>query len=466
MNKFLFVCLIQLGWFTSVATAADKPNILIIVSDDHGYGDVGVYGCKDIPTPHMDSLAKNGIQFTSGYVSGPYCSPTRAGLMTGRYQTRFGHEFNPGPAPVAGRQVGLPLSEKTLPQQLKAAGYKTGMVGKWHLGYEKELHPMSRGFDEFFGFLGGAHSYVNLRPTAANPIQRGFEPVNESEYLTDAFGREAVQFVDRHADEPWFLYLAFNAVHGPMDAAPRYADRFENLTGGRKTYATMLTAMDDAIGRVLQKLRDRKLDENTLILFTADNGGPEAVNSSNNGPLRGVKGQTFEGGVRIPMMAQWKGHLPAGKVVADPVIQLDFVPTALAAAGVATSSDSQEKVDGVNLLPYLRGEKSGAPHEALYWRFGQQMAIRMGEWKLIKSTGAGLDDDRGQLRRSVVKDLTGAHLFNLSKDIGETTNLASEHPDRVQQLAAAWKEWDKGNVDPLWYPGQAGNRKAKKNKAK
>jgi arylsulfatase A-like enzyme len=452
------------GLFALHGLAATKPNILVIISDDHGYGDVGAYGCKDIPTPHMDSLAKNGVRFTSGYVSGPYCSPTRAGLLTGRYQTRFGHEFNPGPAPVEGKKLGLPLTETTLAQRLKSAGYKTGIVGKWHLGYEREMHPMNRGFDEFFGFLGGAHSYVNLRPAAANPIQRGFEPVDEKEYLTDAFRREAVAFIDRHQKEPWFLYLSFNAVHGPMDAAPRYLEQFPNLSGGRKTYATMLTAMDDAIGAVLARLRESKLEENTLILFTADNGGPESVNASDNGPLRGAKAQTWEGGVRVPSMAQWKGQIPAGKVYDQPIIQLDFVPTALAAAGVDLPSNG--KIDGVNLLPYLRGEKSGAPHEALFWRFGQQMAVRMGDWKLLKAAGAGGDDNPGRARQSVVRDLAGAHLYNLASDIGETTNVAEQHPEKVKELAAAWTTWNKENADPLWYPGDAGIRNAKKKKAK
>jgi arylsulfatase A-like enzyme len=463
MNR-RFASLLLLGIIASSLSAADKPNILLIVSDDHGYGDVGAYGCQDIPTPHLDSLAKNGVRFTSGYVSGPYCSPTRAGLLTGRYQTRFGHEFNPGPAPVEGQKIGLPLTETTLPQRLKLAGYKTGMVGKWHLGYEKDLQPMSRGFDEFFGFLGGSHSYVNLRSTSANPIQRGFEPVDEKEYLTDVFRREALQFIDQHAKEPWFLYLPFNAVHGPMDAAPRYADRFSNLSGGRKTYATMLTAMDDAIGAVLDKLREHKLEENTLVLFVADNGGPEEVNSSNNGPLRGVKGQTWEGGVRVPFMMQWKGQLPTGKVYDEPVIQLDFLPTALAASGIDINPDW--KLDGVNLLPYVRGDKQGRPHEAIYWRFGQQMAIRMGDWKLVKASGAGLEGTGAGLRRSVVKDLAGAHLYNLAKDIGETTNLYEQEPERVKELAAAWNNWNQGNADPLWYPGQSGARKAKRAKAK
>jgi arylsulfatase A-like enzyme len=456
MKRF-FVLTSLLAIFT--ASAATKPNILVIVSDDHGYGDVTAYGCKDIPTPNLDSLAKNGVRFTSGYVSGPYCSPTRAGLLTGRYQTRFGHEFNPGPSEGAEKNSGLPLSETPLPQRLKAAGYKTGMVGKWHLGYTDAQHPLSRGFDEYFGFLGGSHSYVTSGFGSTHPIVRGREPVNEKEYLTDAFRREALAFVDHHAKEPWFLYLAFNAVHGPLDAAPRYLDRFSNLEGKRKIYATMLTALDDAVGALLTKLREHKIEENTLILFVADNGGPEEVNGSDNGPLRGVKGQTWEGGVRVPFMMQWKGHVPPGKVFDQPVIQLDYAPTALAAAGVDLKPEW--KMEGVNLLPYLDGKKKGAPHDAVYWRFGQQMAIRMGDWKLVKAPGGGLEDLRGGLRRDVVKDLTGAQLYNLAKDIGETTNIADKEPAKVKELAAAWHKWNESNIDPLWFPGDRAAKPAK-----
>lgn len=446
--------------------ASARPNILLIVSDDHGYGDVGAYGCKDIPTPNMDSLAANGVRFTSGYASGPYCSPTRAGLMTGRYQTRFGHEFNPGPVEAAVKAFGLPLTETPLPRKLKDAGYATGMVGKWHLGYEPDFHPMSRGFDEFFGFLGGAHSYVGVgdgngkRKQAANAILRGREPANESEYLTDAFKREAVSFIDRHAEESWFLYLPFNAVHSPMDAADRYADRFPNLTGGRKTYATMLTAMDDAIGAVLVKLREHKLEEKTLILFVADNGGPEANNSSDNGPLRGAKASTWEGGIRVPFMMQWKGTLPAGKVYDQPVIQLDLHTTALAAAGIDLNPDW--KLDGVDLAPFVKGDKPGSPHEALYWRFGQQMAIRMGDWKLVRAAGTDDGTKGGGQRKNGIQDLAGAQLYNLADDIGESDNLAEKEPEKLKEIAAAWTEWDKDNAEPLWIPA-ARNAKKKKN---
>lgn len=461
----LFVATVAASVSVSAAPANPSPNILLIVSDDHGYGDVGAYGCKDIPTPNLDSLARNGARFTNGYVSCSFCSPTRAALLTGRYQQRFGHEFNPGPVLVPDKDIGLPRTETILPQRLKAAGYTTGLVGKWHLGYEPDRHPMSRGFDEFFGFPGGAHSYVNSEASPGNPIMRGRERVVEKEYLTDAFGREAAAFIDRHAKSPWFLYLAFNAVHGPMDAAPRYAERFPNLTGGRKTYATMLTSMDDAIGRVLTRLRELKLEENTLIFFVADNGGPESVNSSDNGPLRGSKGSAWEGGIRVPFMMQWKGRIPAGKVYDQPAIQIDFLPTALAAARVTVQPEW--KLEGVDLLPYLRGEKTGSPHDALFWRFGEQMAVRKGDWKLVRSSG-DQKEDRGENdpRRSAASHPQGAKLYHLGQDIGETTDLAAREPAKVKELADAWMAWNQPNVAPRWYPGDidrgAGKQKARK----
>ncbi len=448
------------------AFAADRrPNILVIVGDDMGYGDISAHGCKDIPTPNIDSIGRNGVRCTSGYVSGPYCSPTRAGLMTGRYQTRFGHEFNPGPAEAAVEVFGLPLTETTMAKRFKDAGYKTGMVGKWHLGYKKEFHPMNRGFDEYFGFLGGAHSYLDAQVDKANPILRGFTPVAEKEeYLTDAFRREVLAFLDKHQKDEWFLYWTFNAVHTPMHAIEKYLKRFPDVKEpGRQKYCAMMAAMDDAIGAALDKLREQKLEENTLIFFVSDNGGPPA-NSSSNGPLHGHKAQTWEGGIRVPYLVQWKSHLPAGKVYDQPVIQLDFQPTALAAAGVEIKPEW--KLDGVNLLPFFMGEKTGAPHEALYWRFGQQMAIRMGDWKLVKAAGGGLEEAGGPLRRSVVSDLSGAHLYNLTKDIGEKENLAAKEPEKFKQLAAAWTQWNKELVEPRWFPNRNPIAKGKnKNKA-
>jgi arylsulfatase A-like enzyme len=232
-----------------------KPNVIVILADDLGYGDIPG---TDIPTPNIDSIARNGVRFTNGYVSCPVCSPTRAGLMTGRYQTRFGHEFNPGPATEAESDFGLPLSEKPLPVYMKELGYATGLVGKWHLGYKPEFHPMKRGFDEYFGFLGGAHSYLDANADRANAILRGTTPVDEKEYLTDAFTREAVAFIDKRAgSQPFFLYLTYNAVHGPMHASEARMKRFESISDAkRRTYATMLAALDDGVGQVLAKLRE------------------------------------------------------------------------------------------------------------------------------------------------------------------------------------------------------------------
>jgi len=420
------------------AEPAQRPNVLVIVADDQGYADVGVQGCKDIPTPHIDSLAKSGIRCSSGYVSGPYCSPTRAGLMTGRYQERFGHEFNPGPAAAAGSDVGLPLTETTLADRLKGAGYWTGIVGKWHLGYAEKFHPQKRGFEECFGFLGG---------DARNRILRGEAPVAEQTYLTDAFGREAMAYLERHKQQakPFFLYLAFNAVHTPLEATQKYLDRFNSIDDPRRrTYAAMTSAMDDAVGEVLKKLRQSGLEEKTLIFYVSDNGGPP-VNASNNFPLRGYKAQTLEGGIRVPWFVQWKGHLPAGKTYDQPVIQLDIHATALAAAGVAITPEM--RLDGVNLLPYLKGENGEPPHQALYWRFGRQMAIRMGDWKLVRHNQSD-----------------GLELYNLKDDIGESKDLAQSNSDKLNELKAAWDKWNGTLEEPRWGAPPRAKAKAKQGK--
>lgn len=424
------VAFLSAALFTAPALAA-RPNILIIVGDDMGYADIGVHGCQDIPTPQIDSLAKHGVRCTNGYVSGPYCSPTRAGLMTGRYQQRFGHEFNPGPNPMG--EIGLPLTEVTLADRLKAAGYKTGMVGKWHLGDAEKFHPINRGFQEYFGFLGGARSFFPIDgnvPVGAK-MYRNLEVLPEDQpYTTDTFAKEATAFIDRHAKDEWFLYLTFNAVHTPMHATEKYLARFKDVQPpGRRTYAAMMSAMDDAIGAVLAKLDENKLTENTLIFFVSDNGGPP-VNSSSNGVLRGNKAQTWEGGIRVPYLVQWKGRLPAGKTFDNPVIQLDFHPTALAAAGIEAKD---AKLDGVNLLPHLEGKLTTPPHDTLYWRFGDQMAIRHGNLKLVQGRG-------------VEQRL----LFDLAADIGEQKDLSSEKPETVKELTAKYDAWTATLERPRW----------------
>ncbi len=423
----------------SSSALSQRPNIIIIVGDDMGYADVGFHGCKDIPTPRLDGLAKSGVRFTNGYVTGPYCSPTRAGLMTGRYQQRFGHEFNPG----GGLDVGLPLTETTIANRLKDAGYATALVGKWHLGGSDKHHPQRRGFDEFFGFLGGAHAYFPEK-RGGRTILRGTEPADEAEYLTDAFGREAVAFIDRHKAKPFFLYLAFNAVHTPMHATDERLKRFASIADEqRRTYAAMMSAMDENIGRVLDKLRAEKLDENTLIAFISDNGGPTmkgvTINGSTNTPLRGSKRTTLEGGIRVPFVLSWKGTLPAGKVFDSPVIQLDLLPTALAAAGAEAKPDA--KLDGVNLLPFLTGKATGQPHETLLWRFGTQMAIRHGDWKLVR-----YDTAADGMKSGVTKH----KLYNLAEDIDESHDLAADKPDKLKELETLWNKWDAELAKPLW----------------
>ncbi len=410
------------------APGGRKPNIIVILSDDQGYADVGFHGCKDIPTPNLDSLARSGVRFTDGHVSCPVCSPTRAGLMTGRYQQRYGHEMNPGGAP----EHGLPLSQITLASLLKAAGYATGIVGKWHLGMTPEFHPQKRGFDEFFGFLSGAHSYLDPLLGTPNAILRGTEPVDEKEYLTDAFTREAVSFIERHQKHPFLLYLTYNAVHAPLQATEKYLSRFKEIPNERRrTYAAMLSAMDDGIGAFLKKLRDTGLERDTLIFFLSDNGGPPG-NGSSNGPLRGYKATVYEGGIRVPFLLRWPARIPAGVVHQNPVISLDVLPTALAAAGGKLPTD--RPMDGVNLLPYATGEKSDPPHDLLFWRMRQNKAVRKGNWKLV------------------VAGATPPQLFDLSKDIAEANDLAAQKPDVVKELSNALAKWESQMVPPLWSP--------------
>jgi arylsulfatase A-like enzyme len=449
----LFVLPLALVAATACTHAAErKPNILIIVADDLGYGELGSQGfTSEIPTPHLDSIARNGVRFTSGYVSGPYCSPTRAGLLTGRYQQRFGHELNPGPAQRTPPNVGLPLSEATLGDRFKAAGYVTGWIGKSHLGYAPQFHPLKRGFDEYFGFLGGMHDFLDADADAANPILRGTERITSLDYLTDALGRETAAFIDKHKASPWLCYLAFNAVHAPLQATEKYLDRFKHIADPKRhAYAALQSAMDDAVGVVLAKLREHGLERDTLVVFFSDNGGPTPSTTSGNGPLRGFKSQTWEGGIRVPFMLQWPGTIPAGQVEDRPVIQLDVLPTALAAAGVAVKPEW--KLDGVNLLPLLTGKDSSAPHATLYWRFGPQLALRKGEWKILKAPGAGVDPLKPREGKA---NSAGVHLYNLREDLGEKTNLADSHPEKLRELFADWERINEGMIAPLWLDGPA-----------
>lgn len=435
--RFLpIIYVILFSLFFAKESRAQKPNILFIVGDDMGYSDTGFQNCKDIPTPNLDALAASGVVFTNGYVTGPYCSPTRAGLITGRYQQRFGHEFNPG-----GNIQGLPLTETTIANRLQELGYETGAVGKWHLGAQPAMQPQQRGFNEFYGFLGGGHSYFK-----SSGILRGTEPVDELDYTTDAFGREAVSFIERHQKNPWFLYLAFNAVHTPMDATDDRLAKFTHIQDKRRqTYDAMMLAMDEAIGKVLKKIADVGQEKNTLIIFISDNGGPTmkgtTMNGSSNFPLRGGKRTKLEGGIRVPFVLSWPGHVKPGKYHL-PVIQMDLNTTALVAGGVKLKP--KMKLDGVNLIPFISGKVSHAPHEALYWRFGGQMAIRKGDFKLVRyDTNADTNTGKSQ-------PVTAVKLYNLKEDIGETNDLASAMPGKLKEMQRQWDTWNATLVKPLW----------------
>lgn len=462
-STYIAAAILLLGMVNSIQAADNKPNILVIVADDLGYGDIGVHGGKDVPTPHIDALAASGVRCTNGYVSAPYCSPSRAGFLTGRCQTRFGHEFNPHVGEEG--KLGLPLDQRTIADHLRGAGYATGLVGKWHQGFDRAHHPQSRGFDDYFGFLVGGHNYLLYKDAEAhfgsghseNMIYRNREVQKLDGYTTDLFTDEALAFMDRHGDKPWFLYLAYNAVHTPLEVLEKYGKRVpKSITDPeRRGYLSLLIGLDDSIGRITSQLRKTGKDKDTLIFFFSDNGGSGrkpflAYNTGVNTPLRGDKGQTLEGGIHVPFFVSWPGKLPAGKTFAPPVTTLDILPTACALAGAKADAE----LDGVNLITHLTGADAAAPHDALYWRFGPQKAIRKGKWKLV------------DWRDFETRQNSGWQLYDLDKDIGETNDLAKSQPEKVAELSAAWDRWNKGNITPLWHGSPTEDPTAPKKKPK
>lgn len=426
--------------------AAKKPNLIVIMADDLGYADVGFNGGKDILTPHIDSIAANGVKFTSGYVAYSVCGPSRAAFMTGRYGQRFGFERNPQYR-TQDEKMGLPFSEDTIADVLGKAGYHSGVIGKWHLGATKKHHPLNRGFQEFYGHLGGGHYYFTKDLTikdsyaAANESQsyrtwilRNHEPVAPRKYLTTDFSDEAVNFIERNSEKPFFLFLSYNAPHTPMQAPGEYLKRFEHITNKRrKTYAAMVSAVDDGVGRVLKTLKDQELEKETIVIFLSDNGGPTTKNGSNNAPLRGGKGDAWEGGWRVPFAMQWPGGLPKGATYNHPVVSLDIMATivALTKAPIAR----ERPLDGVNLVPFLTGKKEGPPHQGIFLRKfdSGSTAVRSGDHKLVTY------DNKGY---------TG--LFDLTKDIGESNNIRDHSPEDVARLKTLWNEWNKSNIDPVF----------------
>ena len=454
----------------------DRPNIIILLADDLGYGELGCQGNEQIPTPHIDSIAANGVRFTSGYVTASYCSASRAGLMTGRYQARFGYDDNPTGARNELPNAGLPKSQKTLGERLQDVGYATAIVGKWHLGGTAPFHPLRRGFDEFFGFTHEGHYFVpppyrgvttmlrrrtlpdgskigelgnnrwtsqdgrlilsshmgNSEPDydANNPIVRQSQPVKETAYLTDALTREAIDFIDRHKSRPFFLYLAYNAVHSPLQGAEKYMKKFERIDDvHRRIFAAMLASLDDSVGTVLGKLESEDLLENTIVFFLSDNGGPTRELTSSNRPLRGEKGRLYEGGTRVPFLMQWPGKVSDGQTFDRPVVSLDIAATTLK----LSKAKPDPKADGVDLMPFVTGERSDSPHEELFWRMNRRMALRQGDWKVIQHDGSG---QRWEL-------------YNLADDLSEQHDLATEFPDKLKSLVSRWEKVNSEMAEPV-----------------
>lgn len=438
---------VALGSPAPVQGEARRPNLLLIIADDMGYGDLGCYGSLQVETPHLDALAEAGVRCTDGYVASSVCAPSRAGLMTGRSGSRFGFEHNlSAPAHVAPEFAGIPLDEPLLSDRLQDLGYRTGLVGKWHLGESvPEHHPLARGFDAFFGMLHGSHPYW---PTEGkHRLTRGREKAGavRAPYLTDWFTLEALDFVrgkgamgeGAEPGQPWFLVLSYNTPHGPMQAKPEDEERYVHIHDEtRRTYCAMQHCMDQGIGRLVDDLKARGELSNTLIVFLSDNGGSVEVSHAVNAPLRGTKGTFLEGGIRVPFIAHWPARLEP-KVYRSPVSALDVLATFVAAAGgkppaagvrlerAGRKKNTRPIYDSVNLLPYWSGEAEGEPHEALFWRMALRgSAMRTGDWKLVRPNSQS------------------AQLYDLSRDVGEMKDLSQEHPEVLEGLIADLNAWE------------------------
>ncbi|MBK1789700.1 sulfatase-like hydrolase/transferase [Persicirhabdus sediminis] len=429
------------GLIVPAASAADAPatppraqNVILIIADDLGYADVGFHGQDQFKTPHIDSLAAEGVQFSQGYVTENVCGPTRAGMLTGRYQQQLGAERNVGPRRrTLDVPYGLPLEHKLIADRIKEQDIaKTAIFGKWHLGgehlFDQRLFPLSRGFDEFFGFLEGAALYDDVT-NREEKYMRGNELVErEEEYYTDAIGRESISFIERHKDEPFFLYVAFNAPHAPMQAKAEALERVKHIEDpNRRILAAMIETMDDNIGRILDTLEKNDLTEKTMIVFLSDNGGKPNNNFSINDPLRGEKGTYYEGGIRVPFVIKWPGVAPAGEKIDDMVFSLDLFPTIYNALGGEV--DESWKLEGINLAPHLGADAAAFPRRTLFWKTGNKWAVNDGKWKLVKEGGE-------------------MELFNLDDDLAESNNLIHQNPEIADRLLKAHQKWDDTTVPP------------------
>lgn len=439
--------------YTLAVQASQRPNLIIILTDDQGYADVGFNGCQDIPTPHIDRIAHEGVRFTNGYVTYPVCSPSRAGMITGRYQGRFGYRRNPTLNPFD-ENAGLPLEEENFAEILKKVDYHTGYVGKWHLGTHPKFRPNVRGFDEFYGFVAGGHRYfpedlvyqtiedVDRRGGWYNTkLLRNEERVETDEYLTDELSNEAVDFIVKNHGKPFFLFLSYNAPHTPMQASQKYLDRFDHISDRlRRIYAAMVSAVDDGVGRVLDTLDDLELNEETLVFFLSDNGGA-SNNGSRNTPLRANKGTIYEGGMRVPFAFRWTGAIPSGIDYHNPISSMDMLGTMVGLTGVGIAED--RPLDGVDLIPYLTGKKSGLPHDILFWQMFDKdhSVIRSGNDKYIDLNKANK-----------------VELYDLSNDKEEQNDLVEKQAEKAKKLQRQLDAWtqqlEPARFDPLgtWNP--------------
>ncbi|PWJ37949.1 sulfatase family protein [Sediminitomix flava] len=443
----LWICLLY-PFFIHAQTSSKKtkntsPNILIIVSDDQGWGDVGFNG-SDIPTPQLDALAEEGIVFTQGYASHPYCSPSRAGLLSGRYQQRFGHENNI-PYQKVKETDGLPLEELLMSEHFETQGYQTCAIGKWHLGDHEKFWPNNRGFDDWFGFYGGGNDYwgrLNKNKAKNSGVLQNGEIVAQEKlsYLTDDFSNAASKYIEKYSqsEKPFFMYLAYNAPHSPIQAPKKYFDEVAHIEDGhRAAYAAMVVGMDQGIQKVVEKLKETGEYENTIIIFYSDNGAH--TNGASSFPFRGHKGMLFEGGIRVPFLISWPKGIEGGKKFEHFITALDVFPTLVDASGVEPPN---KELDGVSLIPYLNNKKRKAPHKTHFWRYsdGAGYAVRHGDYKLVYS-GYKL------------KHL----LFDLENDPYEQSNLADKFPNKVNELVRLYEEWSIGTVKAKWYDPHAAN---------
>ena len=425
--RLLFLVALILPFAHSRANEREVPNIVFILADDLGYGDVGCYGAPDIETPNIDRIATEGIRFTDFYANGAVCSPTRIAFLTGRYQQRYGME-NALYYQEFGR--GLPTDEETIADLLHDTGYKTGLSGKWHLGYDRERKPLQQGFDHFFGLLSGNHHYFeHMDRVGAYDLWLGNETVEREGYTTDLISEDAVAFVESSRDKPFFLYLSHAAPHfpwqGPEDADKLIQPKKKNWQeGDRETYIAMVESMDDGIGVLLDKLESLDLAENTLVIFTSDNGGHT---HSRNAPLRDYKGTLWEGGIRVPCVARWPSRIPAGAETDQVAITMDWTATFASLAGLEVKS-----FDGIDLTPVLTGTSEGV-ERTLFWRRRPgprrkgvpiERAAREGSWKVIEPENES------------------PKLFHLGNDISESTDVAGEHPEIMESLRQKLDEWE------------------------